>query len=64
MVHNIIMCFVTPGISVGTDPANEGRRHNVMMSLIGWAHTWTDHCYLLISSYAVEVAQLCKDNME
>ena len=39
------------GISLGKRPANERHHYNVTMSLIGWAHTYTDPCHYHISLY-------------
>ena len=35
---------IVPGIFLGVRSANEGRPHNVMSSLISWAHTQNDPC--------------------
>ena len=39
------------GISLGVRAANERCHYNVVMSLIGWAHTWDDPCSSLSCSF-------------
>ena len=51
-ICNYLFPVTVSGIILGMDSADERQRYNVMLSLIGWAHTQNDPC-ILVNIYIV-----------